>query len=212
MEPAEPAAHGDPAAAWRRARQRHPVLAEVVKAVALAAAILAAGTGLAWAVAIWTAVGYPSCSWPLRARGHASVHQAGLIRCYLQALAHTDRGAMMAVTDDDPPVRLTAADFTHAADARAGLATATFAPNPADSASATVTITFADGAHTRLYLLNLIAVGGPSVWRLQIGTAVGPGPSGPPPARFTHPPTSQDPPAGPGGYPPPGPGRPGRRG
>lgn len=187
MEPGDPAALADPAGAGQRAWRRHPVLAELVKAMALAAAILAAGSGIIWGVESWNAAGYPSCSWPLRDRGHTSPHQAGLVRCYLQALARHNAAAMMAVAGNDPPVRLTAADFTHAADARAGLATATFTPNPSDTTSALVTITFADGAHTGLVLINMIAMGGPPVWRLQIGTAANPGPSGPAPARGSRP-------------------------
>lgn len=187
MEPAEPAATHNPGAGRDRAWQRHPVLAEIAKALAMAAVILAAGFGIFQAVAALTAVGYPSCSWPLRVRGRPSAAQPALVRCYLQDLAHNDQGAMMAVADDDPPVRLTPADFAHAADARAGLATATFSPNPSDTESATVTITFADGAHTTVYLTNLIARGGPSVWRLNIGTAANSG-SG-------HPATSTAPPS-----------------
>jgi hypothetical protein len=42
-------------------------------------------------------------------------------------------------------------------------------------------IRYADGVRVRLGIENLIAMGGPSVWRMPIGTDVSP-PSGPTPA------------------------------
>jgi hypothetical protein len=72
----------------------------------------------------------PSCSWPLRVRGHVTSAQAGLIRCYLRALAHHNAAGLRAVAfnDTNRPVRITAKDFRHAADARSGVATATRGP------------------------------------------------------------------------------------
>jgi hypothetical protein len=124
----------------------------------------------------------PSCSWPLRVRGKPTAAQAGLVRCYLRALAERDTGGLAAVAGNMPPVRITKADFAHSADARSGLATATFTPNPSDPENALLTITYADGAGDRLGLQNLIAMGGPSVWRMTIGTDVSQGSPGPPPA------------------------------
>ena len=124
----------------------------------------------------------PSCSWPLRILGKPTAAQAGLVRCYLRALAGRDTAGLEAVADNMPPVRITPADLAHSADARSGLATATFTPNPSDPENALLTITYADGARDRLGIQNLIAMGGPSVWRMTIGTAVSPGSPGPPPA------------------------------
>jgi hypothetical protein len=88
----------------------------------------------------------------------------------------------MAVAADIPPVRITSADLAYSADARAGLATATFTPNPNDTTSAGVTITYADGVQQSASMMNMIAMGGPSGWRMNIGTELNPGSSGPPPA------------------------------
>jgi hypothetical protein len=123
----------------------------------------------------------PSCSWPLRIHGKPTAAQAGLVRCYLRALAGRDTGGLLAVADNMPPVRITRADLAHSADARSGLATATFLPATVDIASVPLIISYADGARDRLGLENLIAMGGPSAWRMSIGTDVNPG-SGPAPA------------------------------
>jgi len=153
---------------------------------AWAAVIVLAGAGLVWAGhAAWDAIqtwGTPTCSWPLQVRGTASPAQAGLVRCYLRALASRDTAGLMAVAADIPPVRITNADLTYSADARAGLATATFTPNPNDTTSAFVTITYADGVQENASMMNMIAMGGPSGWRMTIGTYINPGSSGPPPA------------------------------
>jgi len=121
---------------------------------AWAAVILMAGTGLAWAgPAAWEAIqtwGTPTCSWPLQVHGTAGPAHAGLVRCYLRALAGRDTAGLMAVAADIPPVRITSADLAYSADARAGLATAAFTPNPVDPTSAFVTITYAD--HPRQWL------------------------------------------------------------
>jgi hypothetical protein len=153
---------------------------------AWAAVILVAGAGLAWAGhAAWEAIqtwGTPTCSWPLQVRGTASPAQAGLVRCYLRALASRDTKGLMAVAADIPPVRITSADLTYSADARAGLATATFTPNPNDTTFVGVTITYADGVQENASMMDMIAMGGPSGWRMNIGTYVNPDSSGPPPA------------------------------
>jgi hypothetical protein len=152
---------------------------------AWAAVGLMAGAGLAWGGhAAWEAIqtwGTPACSWPLQVRGTASPAQAGLVRCYLRALASRDTDGLMAVAADIPPVRITSADLTYSADARAGLATAAFTPNPNDTTSAFVTITYADGVREGASMMNMIAMGGPSGWRMNIGAVINPA-SGPPPA------------------------------
>ena len=140
--------------------------------------LLAAGA--AWgADAAWSAVqgrNSPSCSWPLRIRGPASSQQSGVVRCYLQALAKRDTAGLMKVADDDPAVRLTAADLAHSAGARAGLATAAFTPSPVDDTYVLLTITFADGSREQTGIMNMTAMGGPSAWRVQLGTVINPGP------------------------------------
>ena len=151
------------------------------------AVILVVAGGLAWGIPVaWEAIqggGTPSCSWPLEVRGTATPEQAGLVRCYLRALASRDTAGLMAVAADIPPVRITSADLAHSADARGGLATATFTQNAVDPTSAFVTITFADGVQEQdVGLENMIAMGGPEGWRVTIGTVINPGPAGPPPA------------------------------
>jgi hypothetical protein len=144
--------------------------------------VLAAGGYLIWAATsggLPTSV--PSCSWPLRVIGPVTGEQSGLIRCYLRALASHDAGGLLAVADTtSTPVRITSADFRHSADARAGIATATFARGEMDNAFA-VTIMFADHARETLALV-LANPGSLHSWRLGIGTPVGAS-GGPPPAK-----------------------------
>ncbi|MFC1402901.1 MULTISPECIES: hypothetical protein [Streptacidiphilus] len=94
----------------------------------------------------------PSCSWSARVEG-ADADQAGLIRCYLRALAQHSESGLRAVVpsqDNQGPTGFTAADFTHSRDAAAGPATVTVKPNDSDSADASVTISYIDGAHDQL--------------------------------------------------------------
>ncbi len=155
----------------------------MVISIALAVVVLAAGYA-AWAA--FQGRNSPSCSWPLRIRGTATSEQSGVVRCYLQALAKRDTAGLMAVADDNPAVRITAADLAHSADARAGLATATFTPSPVDDTYVLLTIMYADGVSEKTGIQNMIAMGGPSSWRVQIGTVINPGPpvptAGPSPA------------------------------
>jgi hypothetical protein len=157
-----------------------------VGVVLRAAVIVAAGAGLVWGGhQAWAALagqGTPSCTWRLQVRGKATAEQARLVRCYLRALAHRDAAGLLAVADDIPPVRVTSADLAHSADARTGLATATFTPSPVDSDYALLTVVYADGARDTLGLQNMRAMGGPSTWRMAIGTETSPGPKGPPTA------------------------------
>jgi hypothetical protein len=152
-----------------------------------AACVLVAGTGVVWAghrawVAFESSHTTPSCSWPLEIRGKPTPAQVGLVRCYLRALAHRDIVALLAVAANTPPVRITKADLTHSADARSGRATATFLPATVDTDWVPVIITYADGATDRLGVQNMIEMGGPSVWRMSIGTDVSQSPPGPSPA------------------------------
>ena len=161
-------------------------------ALAWAACALVAGSAAVWAGhAAWAAFESrqtPSCSWPMRIRGAPTAAEAGLVRCYLRALARRDMAGLAAVADNMPPVRVTRADLAHSADARSGLATATFLPADVDIAFIPLTIRYADGAGDRLALQNLAAMGGPWTWRMTIGTEAGPGPPGPAPATAAPPP------------------------
>jgi len=150
----------------------------------MAAIVIVAGIYLTWAGhAAWDVIetwGTPTCSWPVQVRGTASPARAGLVRCYLRALAAGDTAGLMAVAADIPPVRITRADFRYAADARTGPATATLTPNPNDDTSYRVTITYANGVTDNASMMNMIAMGGSSGWRMNIGTDINPGPAVPP--------------------------------
>lgn len=170
-------------------RRLTPATARKAACVALAAVGAVWAGHAAWAA--FTGQGTPSCSWPLRVRGEPAAEQAGLVRCYLKALAHRDTAGLLAIADNHPPVRITKADLRHSADARAGLATAIFTANTSDPENGVVGIVYADGAHDWLGVQNMISFGGPSAWRLVVGTPTSAG--GPSPA------SSQGPaPAGPG--------------
>jgi hypothetical protein len=45
-----------------------------------------------------------------------------------------------------------------------------------------VTITYADGVHERAPMMNMVVMGGPSGWRMSIGTEINPDSSAPPSA------------------------------
>ena len=122
----------------------------------------------------------PSCSWPLRVRGQATTAQAGLVRCYLRALATHDQNGMLDVADTSAPVTITSADFVHATDAQTGTATVMFRPNYSDSAYVDVIVMFADGARADLSM-ELVNPASGNSWRMEIGTYP-PDPSAPEPA------------------------------
>ena len=157
------------------------------KTAVWAVSVIVGGGARAWGGrAAWQADetwGTPACSWPVQVRGTASPAQAGLLRCYLRALASRDSAGLMAAAGDIPPVRITRADLAHAADAGAGPATAIFTQNPSDTSSAWVDIIYADGARDDdIGLTDMTAMGGSPGWRMDIGTDINP-PSGPSPAR-----------------------------
>jgi len=105
----------------------------------------------------------------MRVRGAATADEAGVVRCYLQDLAHRDTAGLYAIADYIPKPHLTASDLQFATDARSGLATAYFSPSSVSVSYIGVTITYADGAAETTGLLNIQAMGGPSTWRMAIG-------------------------------------------
>src|SRR5215472_4041350 len=115
--------------------------------VKVARTVLAAGavTAAAWAIVerVESTYGTPSCTWPLQVRGAATAAQTGLARCYVQALVNRDHAELAAVARTIPPAHITSGLFRYTPDAQAGVATATFTPNPSDSTYAYVTIRFA---------------------------------------------------------------------
>jgi hypothetical protein len=152
----------------------------VIKLVCAVAALALIGWGANSAWIAWRNHGTPSCSWPVQVQGVSTGQQVGLVRCYLQALATRDATMLTTVAANIPPVRITKADLAYSADARAGLATATFAPNPFDTTDVLLTIVYANGVRESTGIMNMIAMGGPSGWRMTIGTPLNT--SGPLPA------------------------------
>lgn len=138
------------------------------------ACIVLAGSGFVWfGHRSWMAFVpqfTPSCSWPLRVQGKVTGEQAGLARCYVQALADRDTVGLYALSVRAKGDHITQADLTHSADARTGLATAVFTPSPVDTTYVLLTIHFADGRTESTGLMNMIAMGGSSAWRMSIGT------------------------------------------
>ena len=159
MEPEEAAPAHPQLPPMRRAGSELPGRSRLAEAIWPACIVLAAA-GVAWGGYTWVNR-TPSCSWPLRVRGTATSQQAGLVRCYLQALARRDINGLYAVADNIPKVRITAADLKYSADARAGLATAYFSPSSVSTSYAELTITYADGAIESTGILNMDAMGGP---------------------------------------------------
>ncbi len=142
--------------------------------IKVACAVLAAGvasTGL-WAARDWwvSVYGTPSCSWPMRIHGTATGAQPGLVRCYLQAIAEHNTAELRSIAQNIPPAHITSSDFQYSKDARSGVTTVTFTPNPNDSTFVYLTIRFADGTvDNGADIINMTAMGGNSVWRMAIG-------------------------------------------
>jgi hypothetical protein len=137
--------------------------------IALVAAAAASVAWVAYRHATQSEAAAPSCTWPVRMRGTATAQQAGLVRCYLRALAGRNIAGLYAVAANLPPVRITAADLRYSADAQAGPATATIIPDQISTSVAAVMITYADGVTENVGMTNLVAVGGPYTWRMMIG-------------------------------------------
>ncbi len=139
--------------------------------VFIALAVMVVSASVVWIARDWART--PSCSWPLRIHGVASADQAGLVRCYMQALAHRDSVGLMAVAANDPPVHIAKADLRYSPDARTGEATANFMPTD-DNGYVVVTITFANGVRERTGIIYMSngggTVGSCDCWRMHIGT------------------------------------------
>jgi hypothetical protein len=147
---------------------RWPTLMRVA-CVVLAVGV--AGTGL-WAAKVWwvSAHGTPSCSWPMRIHGTATGAQPGLVRCYLRAIAEHNATELKSIAQNIPPAHITGSDFRYSADARSGVTTVTFTPNPNDTTFVYLTIRFADGTvDNGAGIINMTAMGGNSVWRMALG-------------------------------------------
>jgi len=103
----------------------------------------------------------------MRVHGTGTADEAGVVRCYLEDLAHRNTAGLAAISDS-PTTRITASDLTFAADARAGLATADLAPSTISVSIVGITITYANGAKESAVLVNMQAMGGPSTWRMDL--------------------------------------------
>lgn len=125
----------------------------------------------------------PSCSWPAHIE-QANSDQAGLIRCYLRAVADHNASEMREVVraaDDNGPTGFSATDFAHTADARSGTATVTVAGNDSDSADATVSIRYANGARDE-HEIHLANPTSSHSWRFWDIGSYPSDPNAPPPA------------------------------
>src|SRR5215472_3464535 len=94
--------------------QRHGVGHRTIVAWTVALSVVVVFLGAGEGGVAWNALttSTPSCWWPLHS-GNLTTAQAGLIRCYLRALAHHDAAGLRAVAFNDTikPVRITAKDF-----------------------------------------------------------------------------------------------------
>jgi hypothetical protein len=132
--------------------------------------LVVAAALIAWGAYSWiTRDTSPSCSWPVRVKGSGTADEAGVVRCYVRALARHNMVGLYAVADYDPRPHLTAADLKYSADARAGVATAVLVPNSISVSIVNVTITYADGVQETVVLNNMQDMGDASTWRVDIG-------------------------------------------
>jgi hypothetical protein len=92
------------------------------------------------------------------------------VRCYIRAEAQHNVAELYGVAVNIPKPHLTAADLKCSADARAGVAVALLEPNNTSVSIIGVTITYADGVRETLVLNNMQDMGGPSTWRVDIGS------------------------------------------
>ena len=147
--------------------------------IAMAGAAMAGCTVLAPLAGDGLPGAAPACSWPLRVAGHATAAQAGLVRCYLRALAEHDLAALKPLVN--PTHRVTKAQLAQTADARSGRASATITLSPEDTGIATVRIDYADGVVSQ-FGIEIVNPDSAGSWRIDIGPPA-PGPPGPAPAK-----------------------------
>jgi hypothetical protein len=76
---------------------------------------------------------------------------------------------MAAVARNIPRAHISSGLFRYSPDARAGVASVSLKPSPVDSTYVLVTIRYADGVTEGAGMLNMIAMGGPSTWRVDVG-------------------------------------------
>jgi hypothetical protein len=122
------------------------------------------------------------CDLTIRIHGKPARGQVYLTRCYLRALAQRDAASMHKLSEFVPQFgfrsRITSRELSDSADARAGVATATFIQNQVDSAYTIVRITFADGASESLATIDMSsaleepAASAGYAWRFQIGCKI----------------------------------------
>jgi hypothetical protein len=119
------------------------------------------GVTLEWSsVDTSRATSVPSCDWPLQVQGEGTHEQAGLIRCYVRAVAHRDLTTLsQLVTNMGKLPTMHPSDVRQSRDALSGTATATFTPNNASSADMNAVIRYADGAvvYLDLQLANVMS-------------------------------------------------------
>ncbi len=156
---------------WSRAR-RWSVVAVASSSVLLGLWLVPTAWSAAQGFLAGPDASEPSCSWSADIR-QADADQGRLIRCYLRAVAeHSESGlrAVVPSTDNDGPTGFTATDFAHTRDADRGTTTVLVAGNAVDSADATVTIRYADGAWQQLEI-HLADPGSTHSWRFtDVGT------------------------------------------
>jgi hypothetical protein len=88
----------------------------------------------------------------------------------VEALARRDTRELYSIAENIPKVHIAASALRHSADARSGLATAYFSPSSISTSYVGVKITYADGTVESTGLVNMAAMGGPSEWRMTIGS------------------------------------------
>jgi hypothetical protein len=76
---------------------------------------------------------------------------------------------MGAVAQNIPPAHINSGLFMYSPDARSGVASVDLKPSPVDTTFVVVTIRFADGVTEGTGMMNMIAMGGSSIWRMAIG-------------------------------------------
>jgi len=84
---------------------------------------------------------------------------------------NTGQLASLIAQNNGEQGHITSKDLDYSKDVSSGPVAATFRPNSSDPTYTEVTIQFANGAVTTAGLYNMTAFGGPSVWRMAIGSS-----------------------------------------